>query len=61
MADPIRARVVTLHAAHLAHQAPAPRPAPTDRRHTAPRLPALLAPPPGYVDFKRAAAGDRDD
>jgi hypothetical protein len=62
MADPICARLVRLHAWHIAHPrkapaaaAPAACPAPTAR----PLL--FLSHPPGYVDHKRAAAGDRDD
>lgn len=58
MADPVRARLVRLNAWHLAHpnhrRQPARAPVPQPRR-------LFVAPPPGFVDCKRAAAGDRDD
>jgi hypothetical protein len=65
MADPARQRLIVLHAWLDAHPrkakatgtatAPVPCPAPSAR----PLL--FLSHPPGYVDHKRAAAGDRDD
>ena len=68
MEDATYSRLVRLHAWILAN--------PSKQRHAAPppdsRCPAAAAPtptprpfvltsPPGYVDRKRAAAGDRDD
>lgn len=60
--DPSRGPAVRAYAKVLARRAtrpcaPEPRPAP---RCAAP-LPPLHSPPPGWVDHKRAAAGDRDD
>lgn len=61
--DPLRLRVVQMHAHRLARKrTAAPCPAPVrvpERRGQA--LPTLRPAPPGYVDHKRAAAGDRDD
>jgi hypothetical protein len=61
MDDPTRARLVRLHAGHqlrcAARQARR-TPAVAPSHCLPPRLPAY---PPGYVDHKRAAAGDLDD
>lgn len=64
MLDPVRAQMVRMHAFHLARQAPAPTaplPVTASRRGPHPAAPMLRPLPPGYVDHKRAAAGDRDD
>ena len=60
MADPTRARLVRLHAGHQARCAAKPTqgaPTAAPNRSPAPFIPSY---PPGYVDHKRAAAGDRD-
>ncbi|MDP3625041.1 MAG: hypothetical protein Q8S12_00475 [Hydrogenophaga sp.] len=61
--DPLRLRLVQMHAHRLAKlRAAAPCPAPVrvpERRSQA--LPSIRPTPAGYVDHKRAAAGDRDD
>lgn len=56
MADTICAALVRHHAWRAAHPKPAivRRPAPAAR-------PRVMQTPPGWVDHKRAAAGDRDD
>jgi hypothetical protein len=60
MADELLSRLVRLHASHMVHPrraaapTPCPRPAIGAQRH-------FTALPPGWVDHKRAAAGDRDD
>ena len=64
MRDSVRAQLVRLHAHHMDKPAPAPAAPPTAR--IAPRASTVHAPrlrplPPGYLDHKRAAAGDRDD
>lgn len=64
MADPVCSRLVRLHAAHIAHPSTTPGaiPGPTVAPGAAPTpRPRFAAPPPGWVDHKRAAAGDRDD
>lgn len=66
MADPLRARLVRLFAHQIA-QRPTPQaarpgnpfPQPKHEHHLP--APRRFTPAPGYVDHKRAAAGDRDD
>lgn len=62
MLDGTRAQLVRMHARHLARPSPVPAavPAANQRTCTA-KVPRLFSPPPGYVDHKRAAAGDLDD
>lgn len=61
MTDPLRARLVRLYAQQLARNACAGRSS-TTVPVAATRFPTRrTAPPPGLVDHKRAAAGDRDD
>lgn len=56
MKDPERARLVDIVASGRANKVttPAKRPAPALSRFS-------LRPPPGYVDLKRRASGERDD
>jgi hypothetical protein len=62
MADPVRSNLVRLHAWRIAHpRTPAPRPAAAPPEAAPPQLNSSFSPPPGYVDLKRAASGDRDD
>lgn len=62
MADATHARIVHLHAWLMARPSKA-KGAPAASIGTPPPAPRprFAAPPPGYVDHKRAAAGDRDD
>ncbi len=68
MADPVRAQMVRLHAWHIANPRkvaaePAARlatPCPAPSAAPAPHRFALTH-PPGYVDRKRAASGERED
>lgn len=66
MEDATYSRLVRLHAWHIAH--PSKKRQPAAAAPGAAHCPAAPAPrpqlpsrPPGYVDHKRAAAGDRDD
>ncbi len=61
MADPTHSRIVHLHAWLMArpNKAKGAPAAPLDTPPPAPR--PRFAAPPGYVDHKCAAAGDRDD
>lgn len=60
MADPTRARLVRLHAGLLARRFMRVAQAAV-RRGPTPSPAVPHAHPPGYIDHKRAAAGDRDD
>jgi hypothetical protein len=60
MADAVLSRLVRLHALHPAAATP-PQAQPEPRHHTRPAIRPYTSPPPGFVDHKRAAAGDRDD
>ena len=60
--DPLRLRLVQMHAHRLAclrSEAPCPAPVRVPDRRGPPI--SSFRPGPGYVDHKRAAAGDRDD
>jgi len=65
MSDPLRARIVQAFAHRLIHSPrpvpAAPAPSPVAAPRTAARRVPHFSPPPGYVDHKRAASGERDD
>lgn len=68
MKDAICAALVRMNALHppaparhVSSVAAAPAPAAAHPSAAPRRMPMPVAPPPGYVDHKRAAAGDRDD
>lgn len=63
MEDAVLSRMVRMTAQHPPVHAPAPTPAP--RPQPTPQAPARpmphFQPPPGWVDIKRRASGERDD
>lgn len=59
--DPARESLLLGMARRIAYQRRYPAAPARQPTRCAPRVAPLHSPPPGWVDHKRAAAGDRDD